>query len=163
VLLHKTLLFVSAASFFCLPCMAQTPITPTASSPCQERIMRLMKSSTGAWTADQIATMARLRDAAQQDSDALAELRHLTDNIGPRPSGSPQAQQAVEYVAAEMRALGAEVRLEKTVVPHWVRGAEIGELLNWPGQTPGTSRKFDRHERISDDHDPDPILERCLS
>jgi carboxypeptidase Q len=104
--------------------------------------MRLMKSSTGAWTIDQIATMARLREAALQDSYALAELRRLTDNIGPRLSGSPQAQQAVESVAAEMRALGAEVQLEKTVVPHWVRGVETGELLGWPGQTPGTTQKI---------------------
>ena len=104
--------------------------------------MRLMKSSTGAWTTDQIATMARLRDAALQDSYALVELRHLTDNIGPRLSGSPQAQQAVEYVAAEMRALGTEVQLEKTLVPHWVRGAETGELIGWPGQTPGTTQKI---------------------
>lgn len=139
---HKTFLIATAASFFCLSCVAQTPAPPAASSPYQERIMRLMKSSTGAWTTEQIATMARLRDAAMQDSYALAELRHLTDNIGPRLSGSPQAQQAVEYVAAEMRALGAEVQLEKTIVPHWVRGAETAELLNWPGQTPGTTQKI---------------------
>jgi carboxypeptidase Q len=44
--------------------------------------------------------MERLRDAALKDPYALDELRHLTDNIGPRLSGSPQAQQAVEYVAA---------------------------------------------------------------
>jgi hypothetical protein len=140
--LHKTFLLASATSFLCLPSVAQIPAPPPASSSYQERIMRLMKSSTGAWTTDQIATMARLRDAAMQDSYALAELRHLTDNIGPRLSGSPQAQQAVEYVAAEMRALGAEVQLEKTVVPHWVRGAETGELLGWPGQTPGTTQKI---------------------
>ena len=68
--------------------------------------------------------------------------RHLTDNIGPRLAGSAQAQQAVDYVAAEMRKLGAEVQLEKTTVPHWVRGAETGELLSWPGQTPGTAQKI---------------------
>jgi carboxypeptidase Q len=101
-----------------------------------------MKSSTGAWTTDQIATMGRLRDAAMQDSYALTELRHMTDNIGPRLSGSPQAQQAVEYVTAEMRALGAQVQLEKTIVPHWVRGVETGEVLGWPGQTPGTTQKI---------------------
>jgi carboxypeptidase Q len=105
-------------------------------------MMRLMNSSTGAWTAEQIATMGRLRDAAMQDSYALKELRHLTDNIGPRLSGSQQAQQAVEYVAAEMRALGAQVQLEKATVPHWVRGAETGELLGWPGQAPGTTQKI---------------------
>ena len=86
--------------------------------------------------------MARLRDAAIHDSYALDELRHLTDNIGPRISGSPQAAHAVEYVAAEMRALGAEVHLEKTMVPHWVRGAETAELLAWPGQTPATTQKI---------------------
>jgi carboxypeptidase Q len=141
--LWKTFLIAGAASFLCLPCRAQAPDPPApSSSSYQERIMRLMKSSTGAWTTDQIATMARLRDAALQDSYALTELRHLTDNIGPRLSGSPQAQQAVEYVAAEMRALGAEVQLEKTLVPHWVRGAETGELIGWPGQTPGTTQKI---------------------
>ena len=94
-----------------------------------------------AWTPDQLATMQRLRDAAMKDHYALDELRHLTDNIGPRLSGSPQAQHAVEYVAAEMRSLGAEVTLEKATVPHWVRGAETAEVVSWAGQTPGTTQK----------------------
>jgi len=70
--------------------------------------------------------MERLRDAAMKDPYALDELRHLTENIGPRLSGSPQAQQAVNYVAGQMRALGADVMLEKATVPHWVRGEEKG-------------------------------------
>lgn len=86
--------------------------------------------------------MGSLRDAAMQDSFALDELRHLTNNIGSRLSGSPQAQRAVEYVAAEMRAMGAEVQLEKVTVPHWVRGVETGELVDWPGQTFGTTQKI---------------------
>ncbi len=98
--------------------------------------------SLGAWTADQIANMRRLREAAMADDYALRELRHLTDNIGPRITGSPQAEHAVEYVAAEMRALGADVSLEKITVPHWVRGAETGELISWPGCTPGTTQKI---------------------
>ena len=88
----------------------------------------MMAGGKSAWTPEQMATMERLRDAAMKDPYALNELRHLTDNIGPRLSGSPQAQQAVEYVAAEMRALGAEVTLEKAKVPHWVRGEETAEL-----------------------------------
>jgi len=108
----------------------------------RDRIMaRIMGNGTSAWTPEQLATMARLRDAAIADPYALDELRHLTNNIGPRLSGSPQAQAAVEYVAAEMKALGADVALEKTSVPHWVRGAETGELVSWPGQTPGTTQK----------------------
>jgi len=101
----------------------------------------MMAESKSAWTPEQIAVMARLRDAAMKDPYALDELHHLTDNIGPRLSGSPQAQQAVEYVAAEMRALGADVTLEKATVPHWVRGVETAEVVSWPGQTPGTKQK----------------------
>lgn len=108
----------------------------------QDRLKQLMNTSTGAWTPDQIATMEKLRDAAMQDPYALKELRHLTDNIGPRLSGSPQAQKAVDYVADEMRALGADVQLEKTSVTHWVRGAETAELVTWPGMTDGTTQKI---------------------
>jgi carboxypeptidase Q len=41
-----------------------------------------------------------------------------------------------------MRKLGAEVTLEKTSVPHWVRGLETAELTAWPGQAPGTTQKI---------------------
>jgi Zn-dependent M28 family amino/carboxypeptidase len=113
-----------------------------AQSPFRDRMAALLNPSTGAWNEQQIANMEKLRDAALSDRYALTELRHLTDNIGPRLSGSAQASAAVEYVAAEMRALGAEVQLEKTTVPHWVRGAETGALTKWPGQAPGTTQKI---------------------
>jgi len=123
--------------------MAQTQTPPQAPpNSLREQIMgRIMGSGPGAWTPAQIANMGRLRDEAIADPYALNELRHLTDNIGPRISGSPQAQQAVEYVAAEMRALGAEVTLEKTSVPHWVRGVETAAVVDWKGMTPGTTQK----------------------
>jgi carboxypeptidase Q len=119
---------------------AQSPAPPP--SPMLDRINAMINDGPGVWTPAQLDTMARLRDAAMSDPFALNELRHLTDNIGPRLSGSPQAQQAVDYVAAEMRALGAEVTLEKAKVPHWVRGTETAELVSWPGQTPGTAQKI---------------------
>jgi carboxypeptidase Q len=99
-------------------------------------------SGKSAWTPEQLSIMARLRDAAMRETYPLDQLRHLTDTIGPRLSGSPQAQQAVEYVASEMRALGAEVTLERAAVPHWVRGIETGELVAWPGQAPGSTQKI---------------------
>jgi carboxypeptidase Q len=86
--------------------------------------------------------MGRIRDAAMNDTYAYDELAYLTDSIGARPSGSPQAQAAVERVAAEMRALGATVTLEKTMVSHWVRGEETAALTTWPGMTPGTTQKI---------------------
>ena len=106
-----------------------------------EQIKTMVWGSKNAFTAEQISTMGRLRDASMRDPYALDQLRHLTDNIGPRLSGSPQAQQAVEYVASQMRSLGATVTLEKVAIPHWVRGTETAELVEWPGQTPGTTQK----------------------
>jgi len=138
----RTLFLVSATVLLSISTVAQTPSAPPARPSYQDRLKSLINPARGAWSADELATMARLRDAAIHDSYALDELRHLTDNIGPRISGSPQAAQAVEYVAAEMRALGADVHLEKTIVPHWVRGAETAELLTWPGQTPNTTQKI---------------------
>ncbi|HTB97983.1 MAG TPA: M20/M25/M40 family metallo-hydrolase [Terracidiphilus sp.] len=118
---------------------AQQPSTPPS---ILDRLNAMMTGGPSAWTPEQLATMARLRDAAMHDPYALDELRHLTDNIGPRISGSPQAQHAVDYVAAEMKTLGAEVTLEKAAVPHWIRGEETGKLLAWPGQAPGTTQKI---------------------
>lgn len=126
----------------------------TASSPAQgsdprdpmnvflNRLAGAMPGGTAAWTPEQLVSMAQIRDAAMRDAYTLDQLRYLTDNIGPRLSGSPQAQQAVDYVASQMRSLGAEVTLEKASVPHWVRGAETAELVAWPGQTPGTTQKI---------------------
>ena len=125
-----------------LPAHAQQPAATPQTNARQARIERLLGDGTGAWTPEQVATMGRLRDAAIADEYAYTELRHLTDNIGPRLSGSPQAQQAVEWLAGEMRVLGAEVTLEKTMVPHWVRGEETAKLTAWTGMTPGTTQKI---------------------
>ncbi len=123
---------------------AQAPPSPQTGPPnaLQQRMAHFLDPGNGAWTAQQIAVMDRLRDGALSDDYALTELRHLTDNIGPRLSGSAQAAQAVEYVAGEMRALGATVTLEKTTVPHWVRGVETGALVDWKGMTSKTTQKI---------------------
>jgi Zn-dependent M28 family amino/carboxypeptidase len=89
-----------------------------------------------------LATLAKIRDAALASDYAYRQVAHLTENIGPRISGSPQAQQAVEYVAGELRRLGLEVMLEKVMVPHWVRGEERAELTVFPGQAPHTSQRI---------------------
>jgi carboxypeptidase Q len=83
-----------------------------------------------------------LRDAALADDYAWRQVAHLTQNIGPRPSGSAQAKQASEYVADEMRKLGLDVRMEEVRVPHWVRGQETAELTDYAGKVPGTSQKI---------------------
>ena len=86
--------------------------------------------------------LAALRDAALDDDYAYRQLAHLTDNIGPRAVGSPQAEAAVRYVAAELRQLGLQVQLEEVRVPHWIRGTDAGELVEYPEQAPGTTQKI---------------------
>jgi len=86
--------------------------------------------------------LARIRDAALEDNYAYTELEHLTDSIGPRPIGSAQADTAVHYVADELRKLGLEVRLEPVMVHRFVRGNDTAELVEYPGQAPGTKQKI---------------------
>ena len=89
-----------------------------------------------------LAELDKIKSAALTDDYAYRQVAHLTENIGARPSGSPQAQAAVDYVAAEMRQLGLDVQLEEVKVPHWVRGAETAELVEYPGQVAGTTQKI---------------------
>ncbi|MGA2921992.1 MAG: M20/M25/M40 family metallo-hydrolase [Candidatus Sulfotelmatobacter sp.] len=86
--------------------------------------------------------LSAIKAAALNDDYAYREVTHLTENIGPRPSGSPQARAASEYVAAELRQLGLEVRLQPVMVPHWVRGAETAALVEYPGMVPGSTQKI---------------------
>ena len=85
--------------------------------------------------------MKQLQQAALNSDYALKQTAYLSNNIGARLSGSPKAQRAVEYVAAEMRKLGLDVRLQKLTVPHWMRGEERGELVEFSGMAPGTTQK----------------------
>ena len=89
-----------------------------------------------------LTNLARLRDAALASDYAWRQVAHLTENIGPRLAGSPQAEAAVSYVADELRRLGLEVKLEEVTVPHWVRGEEKAELTIYPGRAPGTAQKI---------------------
>ncbi len=89
-----------------------------------------------------LADLKKLQQAALTSDYAYRQVAHLADNIGPRLSGSAQAQKAVEYVADELKAIGLEVRLEKVRVPHWVRGEESAALTEFPGQAPGTTQKI---------------------
>jgi carboxypeptidase Q len=83
-----------------------------------------------------------IRGAALNSDYAWQELAHLTENIGPRPSGSPAAQSAVEYVAGQLRSLGLEVHLEPAQVTHWVRGEEKAELTEYPRQASNTPQRI---------------------
>jgi len=95
-----------------------------------------------AFSSELRAELQSIRDAALQSDYAWQQLAHLTENIGPRPAGSPGAQAAVEYVADQLRNLGLEVHLEPALVSHWVRGEEKAELIEYPGQPGNTSQRI---------------------
>ena len=95
-----------------------------------------------AWTPAVLDRLRQLQREALEDDYAYRQLAHLTDHIGPRPTGSLQAAAAVDYIAGEMRRLGLDVRLEEVKVPRWVRGEERCELVAYPGQVPGTTQKI---------------------
>src|SRR5437868_4536916 len=94
------------------------------------------------YSAQTLTEMKQLQEAALKSDYAYRQVAHLSNNIGPRLSGSAQAQKAVEYVAAEMKALGLDVQLEKVMVPHWVRGEETAALVEFPDMAENTTQKI---------------------
>ena len=73
---------------------------------------------------------ASIIGAALTSDHAYARLGYLTDHIGNRLSGSTNLERAIEWAVGEMKRDGLDnVRAEKVMVPHWVRGEESLELL----------------------------------
>jgi carboxypeptidase Q len=77
------------------------------------------------------ATAGRIIGAALVSDHAYTRLSHLTDHIGHRLSGSTALERAIEWALAEMKRDGLDnVRGEKVMVPHWVRGEESLEITS---------------------------------
>lgn len=80
-----------------------------------------------AQTASKIDSLAirKIYDEALLRGQSYENLRYLTGNIGGRLSGSPQAEQAVQWGKVTMEKLGLDrVYLQEVMVPHWERGAK---------------------------------------
>ena len=73
------------------------------------------------------ATAEKLIGPALTDGHAYARLAELTDGIGPRLSGSPGAEAAVQWALRSFKADGVKAWLEPVKVPHWVRGEASGD------------------------------------
>lgn len=94
------------------------------------------------YSARTIADLKKLQKSALESNYAYRRAAYLTNNIGPRLSGSAQAQRAVAYVADELRKAGLDVRLQSLTVPRWVRGTETGEIIQFEGMAPNTTQKI---------------------
>jgi carboxypeptidase Q len=67
----------------------------------------------------------------REHSEAMQNLEHLSDVIGPRVTGSPQLKQANEWTAEMFRKYGlTNVHLEPYTIAHaWTRGAASARIL----------------------------------
>jgi len=76
----------------------------------------------------------KISDEIMVNSTAYENLRYITKEIGPRLSGSVNAEKAVHATARMLKEAGADtVYLQPCMVPHWIRGKkETGyiELAN---------------------------------
>ena len=74
---------------------------------------------------DDSAAIKKISDEILTYGKAYDNLRYICKQIGPRLSGSTNAQKAVEATAKMLKEAGADtVYLQPCKVPHWVRGAK---------------------------------------
>jgi carboxypeptidase Q len=77
------------------------------------------------------AMIKKIFNEALTNGKSYSNLDYLTNKIGGRLSGSPEAQKAVEWAFKAMKEAGADtVYMQECMVPHWVRGEkEIGKVI----------------------------------
>jgi carboxypeptidase Q len=126
---QNTLLAASAALLLSAPA-AQAQLRKKAPAA-----KKAAPAVSAAPVSDSVA-LRRIFDEALLRGESYENLRYLTANIGPRLSGSPQAQQAVDWGKATMEKAGFDrVYLQEVMVPHWVRGGrEKGEIVGNKGK-----------------------------
>ncbi|HEX6905858.1 MAG TPA: hypothetical protein VF154_04555, partial [Terriglobales bacterium] len=97
-----------------------------------------------------LPALTAIAGEGMMNSHAYDELEDLSDNIGGRLTGSPQAAKAIEWGQARMRAIGlSNVHAEKWQLSHgWTRISASAELtapiqrqlsvdsMGWVGSTP---------------------------
>lgn len=85
----------------------------------------LMLASASIAQVNDAVIIKKIADEILLNGTAYNNLRTLCKDIGPRLSGSSNAQKAVFATAKMMKGAGADtVYLQPCMVPHWVRGAK---------------------------------------
>src|SRR2546423_5236403 len=100
------------------------------------------KGQSSPFTPELLQTLRQVQGTASTSQAGYKFLEHLSDEIGPRLPGSPQAAAAVEYMTSQLQRLGLEVSHEPVTVPHWIRGEERAELVSFAGMVPGVRQKI---------------------
>lgn len=90
----------------------------------------LTVGSQDGWLESYREPATRIINEALADPFAWRRLAQLTDLFGHRLSGSPQLEAAIAWTVEQMKQDGFEnVRADKVMVPHWVRGEESAEIV----------------------------------
>jgi len=86
-------------------------------------------------TSNDSVMIAKIYKEALTKSDCYQTLDYLSNNIGGRLAGSPQAAAAVEYTKQIMKQYSFDtVYLQPVMVPHWVRGEKESAAIILPAQ-----------------------------
>jgi carboxypeptidase Q len=78
-----------------------------------------------------VAADAQILSEIRDHSQAMDNLEYLSDEIGPRLTGSPQLKQANDWTAAKFREYGlVNVKLEPWTIAHsWTRGMAHARIV----------------------------------
>src|ERR1700759_3803020 len=94
--------------------------------------------STGLLKAQDSLMLRKIYDEELVNGQCYSNLHYLCKNIGPRLSGSANAQKAVDWGKKLMESYGFDrVYLQEVMVPHWVRGEkEQAAIINGETRIP---------------------------
>src|SRR6266576_2757826 len=78
------------------------------------------------------AADAQILSEIHDHSQAMDNLEYVSDEIGPRLTGSPQLKQANDWTAAKFREYGlTNVKLEPWTIAHsWTRGTAHARIVS---------------------------------
>jgi hypothetical protein len=101
-------------------------------------LFSLLILSTSLLKAQDSAMLRKIYSEELVNGQCYGNLHYLCKNIGPRLSGSANAQKAVEWGKKLMESYGFDhVFLQEVMVPHWVRGAkEVGMIIDGKNKIP---------------------------
>jgi carboxypeptidase Q len=124
-----------AALLLALPLLTASPAVAQKSKKVPAAATTAAPVAPAPAVPDSVA-LRRLYDEALLRGQSYENLRYLCTTIGPRLSGSPQAQQAVDWGRLTMEKMGLDrVYLQEVMVPHWVRGQkEKGDIISERGK-----------------------------
>jgi carboxypeptidase Q len=138
--LRRTFPLILALALVILPVFAQQPAQPStqpaAQTPARQGEAAAAQQPPKALPPPRVKIedyrerASRIIGAALTSDAAYRRLAWLTDRIGNRLSGSESLERAIEWALAEMKHERLDnVRAERVLVPHWVRGEESLELI----------------------------------